>query len=443
MGSDVISLKLQQKFIIGTVIAIFVACVPQICTSESLGFCSKDDTDCKDGDIIKSVPRFILYDVNPPEGFNLRRDVYMRMARFVRKLKKVGDWHLVLPPWGRMYHWQSLDVGAQDRLPWSLFFDIPSLKRFAPVIEMHEFMREYGNLTLDVVYVLQHYEDMWKSGKWEDKFSIEPCNEEIYYSKLSSGKFRGWFWGYSNITASEVQCLSFHGHVSLLRGVVQNLSARAVMFDHAEVALHDVFGDAVYWQARRSMRFAPVLVRLAANFRAEHLNSTDEADGTTRPDDWTLEKPRSGTKGGPYLCVHMRRKDFLLGRPKHVPSIAGAATQLRQRLKELGLTTVFVATDAPDEEFEELQRHLSSFQVLRYTPAQVVKETYKDGGVAIIEQIICSHARFFIGTYESTFSFRIQEEREIMGFPEARTFNRLCGDAEKKCSPPTAWRIVF
>jgi hypothetical protein len=39
--------------------------------------------------------RYILYDVNPPEGFNLRRDVYMRMAIFVRKMEKLGDWHLV------------------------------------------------------------------------------------------------------------------------------------------------------------------------------------------------------------------------------------------------------------------------------------------------------------------------------------------------------------
>ena len=28
--------------------------------------------------------RYVLYDVNPGEGFNLRRDVYMRMAVFVR-----------------------------------------------------------------------------------------------------------------------------------------------------------------------------------------------------------------------------------------------------------------------------------------------------------------------------------------------------------------------
>jgi len=45
-------------------------------------------------------------------------------------------------------------------------------------------------------------------------------------------------------------------------------------------------------------------------------------------------------------------------------------------------------------EFEELQQHLQEYQVLRYEPSQVVKQTYKDGGVAIIEQIICSHARY-------------------------------------------------
>ena len=65
------------------------------------------------------------------------------------------------------------------------------------------------------------------------------------------------------------------------------------MFDHAEVALHDTFGDVLYWKARRSMRFATVLVKLAANFRMKYLNSTDETDGTVRPDDWMEEKVRN------------------------------------------------------------------------------------------------------------------------------------------------------
>ena len=36
----------------------------------------------------KSPTKYILYDINPGEGFNLRRDVYMRMAVFVRYFYK-------------------------------------------------------------------------------------------------------------------------------------------------------------------------------------------------------------------------------------------------------------------------------------------------------------------------------------------------------------------
>jgi hypothetical protein len=58
---------------------------------------------------------------------------------------------------------------------------------------------------------------------------------------------------------------------------------------------------------------------------------------------------RSDVPGGPYMCVHLRRKDFLWGRPKQVPSIKGAAKQIKAHLGQLGFTTVFVATDAPLE----------------------------------------------------------------------------------------------
>ena len=50
--------------------------------------------------------RYILYDVNPPEGFNLRRDVYIRVATFANylaKCDKIYDWYIVLPPWGMSY----------------------------------------------------------------------------------------------------------------------------------------------------------------------------------------------------------------------------------------------------------------------------------------------------------------------------------------------------
>lgn len=52
-------------------------------------------------------------------------------------------------------------------------------------------------------------------------------------------------------------------------------------------------------------------------------------------------------------------------------------------------------------------------------------------------------SRFFIGTSVSTFSFRIHEEREILGFDPKTTYNRFCGDTEKECEQPTHWKIVY
>lgn len=59
---------------------------------------------------------------------------------------------------------------------------------------------------------------------------------------------------------------------------------------HAEVALHDHYGDRLYWNARRSMRFNKDLKQIADDFRTKYLNSSDEKDMTQLPDDWRDEK---------------------------------------------------------------------------------------------------------------------------------------------------------
>lgn len=41
------------------------------------------------------VNRYLLYNVNVGEGFNLRRDVYVRVANLVRKLSEEHNWVLV------------------------------------------------------------------------------------------------------------------------------------------------------------------------------------------------------------------------------------------------------------------------------------------------------------------------------------------------------------
>ena len=51
--------------------------------------------------------------------------------------------------------------------------------------------------------------------------------------------------------------------------------------------------------------------------------------------------------------------------------------------------------------------------------------------------------RYFIGSSASTVSYRIREDREILGFEPSTTFNRFCGDDESDCEQPAHWTIVY
>ncbi|XP_048390967.1 GDP-fucose protein O-fucosyltransferase 2 isoform X1 [Stegostoma tigrinum] len=386
--------------------------------------------------------RYLLYDVNPPEGFNLRRDVYLRMAGLVGTLLKSEDWVLVLPPWGHLYHWQSEGL-KQVRIPWSLFFDVPSLNKNIPVIEHEQFIAESGGPFIQQIYVLQGYAEGWTEGYWEEKVDEQICIEGLPYRNDEQGFYRGWFWGHEETRGLSVACISVQGSASIMVPVLlKNTTAQSVMLDRAENLLHDHYAGKSYWDARRSMVFAKYLRMAGDEFRATYLNSTDELDKTVYNEDWTRMKVKLGTaRGGPYLGVHLRRKDFIWGHREDIPSIKGTAEKINNLMKELKLNKVFVATDADEDEVNELKRLLPN--MLRFEPTQEELQLYKDGGVAIIDQWICAHARYFIGTSVSTFSFRIHEEREILGFDPKTTYNRFCGDAEMECEQPTHWKIVY
>nr|XP_020829057.1 GDP-fucose protein O-fucosyltransferase 2 [Phascolarctos cinereus] len=386
--------------------------------------------------------RYLLYDVNPPEGFNLRRDVYIRVASLLKTLLKTEEWALVLPPWGRLYHWQSPDI-HQVRIPWAEFFDLPSLNKNIPVIEYEQFIAESGGPFIEQVYVLQSYAEGWKEGTWEEKIDERPCIDQLLYSRDKHDYYRGWFWGYEETRGLRVSCLSVQGSASIVAPVLlKNTSARSVMLDRAENLLHDHYGGKEYWDTRRSMVFAKHLRVVGDDFRSKYLNSTNDADKIAYSEDWTKMQVKLGTSlGGPYLGVHLRRKDFIWGHREDVPSLHGAVKTIRSLMETHKLDRVFVATDAVRKECEELKRLLP--EMVRFEPTWEELELYKDGGIAIIDQWICSHARFFIGTSVSTFSFRIHEEREILGLDPKTTYNRFCGDQEKQCEQPTHWKIAY
>lgn len=252
---------------------------------------------------------------------------------------------------------------------------------------------------VDNVLYLQNYKEGWKAGNFEEKYDYRDCiDPPQYHRDGESGDYSGWFWDHPHFRAREFKCLSVQGSTYVVRDLVLDLlksPGSSIMLDRAEQLLHDRFGDADYWAARRCMRFNQDLIGLGERFRREQLGSGgDGAEGTTVSARWEDQQPERGTaKGGEYLCVHLRRKDFAHSRKDLIPTVAGAAEQVGRKLDELGLSKVFVSSDAPEKEFEEFRSLLPGRTVKRFSPSPEELRRLKDGGVAIVDQIICSHAR--------------------------------------------------
>lgn len=431
--------------------------------------------------LVSSYPHFapliyLLYDINPPEGFNLRRDVYIRLAVFMHHLRERKnrqkflnpEIRLVLPPWRRLYHWRSHHID-QDHLPWHRFFDIESLKRYtSAILDFPEFIEEcqrlYGwrNIPVHRLIRLEHFKDLMENGVFRDRWQW--FNETTSEAKDNQKRnhlhlLKGSYLLEEPLLLEDkcIQRVQFQGGARLLEGLLletsknlhtANRGPQVIALLNAEVVLHDHWSDHHFWLARRSMRFASRLVEVADGFRREKLNSTNDMDGIHRLPMWEYELSTAKEKalGGPYLAVHIRRSDFVEGRQQTTPTLKSTALQIVHHLNELQLKTVFVATDATIFEVKNLKSYFPpGIRLLRFTVNDMqLKAELGDGGIAIVDQLICAHGRRFVGTYESTFTYRIYEEREILGFPRESTFNTLCKRATmEECERNTVWSIVY
>nr|CDS33120.1 GDP fucose protein O fucosyltransferase 2 [Hymenolepis microstoma] len=361
------------------------------------------------------------------------------------------DWVLVLPPWTQTFHWKHQNASSALPQPWSKFFDLESLRLFIPVIEFDDFLQivSMDQSRPEVDIALQVNQVPLSENKREVKLDepkflpecgrfacgdqnmpnieMDPGNRTRVYFDHSSDEYA--------LKTSALYCL--YGVLQavelapfLSRYIEQNPNIRTVFIGSAENLINGVWSEwsQQYWTARRSMVFASHLTVLADSFRLKHLNSDDVSDQTTPPPSWLNRPwPQSPALGGPYFAIHWRRGDF----PRS-PSPYTAAMQTLQAIKqsikflepfinESSSLSIYLATDADLEDCVEFQRLVAPHKVYRF-----IDKSLLPGEVAIIDQWICAHARFFVGSVPSTFTFRIAEEREIIGFPSVTTFNSLC-----------------
>lgn len=234
-------------------------------------------------------------------------------ATFVKNLRNIKgyeDTKLVLPPFHHLFHWKS--NFNQNQIFWNKFFDLKSFKKYTDVLDMWEFFEEIrpiiadDQILIDEVYKMQHFENMFENGVFEDKFEEIACTrgkkQGFSYFEYSFGiifiykHYNICFFRYNNITENHISCLSFQGSAMLLYKVLEKnqhkrpTGPRIVLFLQAETILHDYFGDVEYWKVRRSMRFNKNLIQIADTYRNDYLGSTNDLDLIQRPEDWIQEK---------------------------------------------------------------------------------------------------------------------------------------------------------
>eukprot|EP00042_Codosiga_hollandica_P022854 m.87112 g.87112 ORF g.87112 m.87112 type:complete len:263 (-) comp50958_c0_seq3:100-888(-) len=151
----------------------------------------------------------------------------------------------------------------------------------------------------------------------------------------------------------------------------------------------------------------------------------------------------------PYLGVHLRRSDFLYAHKDTLVSIEHAAQQMSALAKENEVKAVFLATDAREDDSEYRQLSKAKLRFFRYPGGKGIENEFKkqplfsEGQRAIIDQIICASADVFLGTAESTFTYRITEERDLLRKSSETTYNTFCPQTTKDgvlgfhCHKPT------
>ncbi|CAH8468561.1 unnamed protein product [Schistosoma turkestanicum] len=488
--------------------------------------------------------RYLLYDVFYGEGFNLRRDVYIRVANTVRLLRDPSqipkfaldnidvkenltgdDWTLVLPPWGPLPHWfndrsyekytnHSYYFNNWSAIPWSVFFDLNSLSLFIPVMDLMEFQRSVDskqsslnnksfNYPLKIDLALQlvrgDFHKQLKQYSNVNKRKVDFCPfgiRELYRLNDSSTStsnqpmelFEGNSFNLQNdllpMIASEYDCITgdlepIHLAPFLIQ-LIQNSEKpiSTLYLGSAQSIIHGHWSEwsQEYWTVRRSMTFANHLRKTGDHYRETYLHSNDLSDRTMPPlfvehlgpgSHWLHPKwPLSPAFGGPYVAIHWRRGDFITTTSTTTSNRTATTTaqhilntiKIFNQYENHPIDRIYIATDTDKKELENLKSLLYPFQIFHYEPNEFEWKLYGPGGSAIIDQWICAHARYFIGTSLSTFTFRIVEERSIMGFLPNTTLNNLCTNGSihlykpnhynaesftTDCQSLTEWPVIY
>ena len=403
---------------------------------------------------------YILFDMEPGEGFNFRKKCLHRMLSFMRRF---ADDHtdtrfgMVVPTFRNRRGVEEYPLGT--------FFDLDAFQgalpnRNARILEVAEFVQEMGavydtlGLQWDKDGERRIDRDIFFTPEWQNFDPRECPNEEeaytcgfYYHSPPSSDWTRhkehtGWQVRLGGVTFNDAVLNCRNGGACMadeerLRKLVWSevVAARASNavrdvagvtaetpvaiflsgFDRISPAYED--GKARFWDERRHLHYAKPIQEAAQTFIQSKM-SADAADFAG-----------NGGPGTGFVSLHWRRKDFESHHAATYTTAEEVAATLLKYCNEQSVYTVFLASDGSEEEVAALRRALGSAVSADCTKRQAngenrscpaaelitydhsFKPEFNPMQSALVEQLIASKGRVFLGTHHSTFSLEVHFER--------------------------------
>ncbi|GAB65668.1 hypothetical protein PCYB_071700 [Plasmodium cynomolgi strain B] len=398
-------------------VALLLACLPprvkNLDKDVSSPVCKTDDVYTGDAFYPFKKKKYVLYDVNIGEGFNLQKEVLYRVALGVYYLNQEERTHvhyLVLPPWCYVTHWGR--EKTHNRIKWDVFFNLKALQNVIPVMEYHQYEEQFGS-HVDYILSYQHVIEDWSKMDEKKSFQVldlDKCHVKYYKKKKNlckncDHKYSVVYSGNcTNVKGKKTECLEIFFitsyFVSSTLSDIFHYDNNSVLIKHGRNILVALANELVEANLEDVLPYSKYLINEGNQFIEKNFKSSNN-----------------------YISCHLRYTDFRKISTYDVSPVRISILKLLYIMFLRKSDIIFISTDEKKEVKKVIDKQFPQFKHFFFYE----NGKLHPGQVAIVDQWICTRSGTFVGTIFSRFSMHIKWERSLIGKGGADHNLDLCG----------------
>ncbi|GAW80157.1 GDP-fucose protein O-fucosyltransferase 2 [Plasmodium gonderi] len=394
-------------------LACLTTCVQNLERGDSSTICRTDDVYTGDKFYHFKKKKYILYDVNIGEGFNLQREVLYRIALVVYYLNQENRnqlHYLVLPPWCYLTHWGRK---TYDKIKWEFFFNLNILKNVIPIMEYSEYEKLFGSHS-DYILSYKHIIGKFTRGNEKNSFHIldfDNCYIEDYKLKRNLCKY-----------CDHKYSVVYSGNCTHMKGKkIECIEYFLITSFFVSTTLADIFHydtESIFIKQGSNILVAFPNELFENNLEDVLLYNEDLIH---EGNNFIKKNFKSSSK---YLSCHLRYNDFRKIPAYDIPPISISILKLLYIMFVHNMDKIFISSDEKTQIKKIINKEFPQFKHFFFF---YENDNLHTGQVAIIDQWISSLSEIFVGTIFSRFSMHIKWERYLIGKGEENYNLDLCG----------------